>query len=93
MKINDETDLCVAVELVRSCLIVHNLILEVEHAPEDTVEWEWVVEGLEDDAESINSAIEGFEWDEEVWGNFDPGSPREKRAQVQATLFRDLFGI
>jgi hypothetical protein len=93
VKINSKTDLPIAVEFIRSCLIVHNLILEVEHTPEDTAEWEWVIEGLDDEAEGVVDTVESFEWDSEVWGDFNLSSPQEKCVRVQVTLFRDLFEV
>jgi len=93
VRINSENNLLLALEMVRSCLIVHNLILEVEQIPDDIVEWEWGLNGLDEDAEGMAEPVDGFEWDGEVLGDFEPGTPREKRARIQAVLLRELYAM
>jgi hypothetical protein len=85
--------LLLAVETVCSCLIVHNLILEVEQVPDDIVEWEWSLNGLDEYAEGVGEPVDGFEWDSEVFRDFEPGTPQEKRAHIQAVLFQELYAI
>jgi hypothetical protein len=85
--IRSPEDQALAIEMVRICLVLHNLILEVEHAPDDIGEWEWVIEGLDDDMEGL---ADDFGGDDDAYdGVAIDGS--SKRAQVHAVLLQQLY--
>lgn len=92
-RIHSEHTLLLAIEMVRSCLIVHNLILEVEQIPDDILEWEWGLNGLDEDAEGMGEPVDGFEWNGGAIGDFEPGTPQEKRARIQAVLLQELYAM
>jgi len=64
-----------AIEMVRTCLILHNLILDVEHAPDDIGEWEWVIDGLVE--EDVTGDLEV--WEAPHAGDGDPVESKRER--------------
>jgi hypothetical protein len=73
-----------AIEHIRTCLILHNLALDIEHLPDNTSEWDWVIAGGEVDGDGVVLPVEEFLWDGAPVGDVEGG---EKRRMVQAALF------
>jgi hypothetical protein len=74
-----------AIEWVRTCIVLHNLILEVERNQEDM--WEWERRGDNVDAQEV----EGFRWDGAVHASDEVDDAEEKRYQVKYALFAELY--
>lgn len=74
-------------EWIRTCIVLHNLILEVEASLDDL--WEFEHQGDNLDAE----AVEGFEWNGVARNSTNTHSPEEKRSLVQEALFAQLYEL
>jgi hypothetical protein len=72
-------------EWVRTCIVLHNLILEVETTQDDM--WELELQGDNADAHEV----EGFEWNRVARNDVNEISAEEKRSQVQEALFAQLY--
>jgi hypothetical protein len=87
--IRSPQDQALALEMAHICLVLHNLILEVENVPDDVGEWPWVKDGMDDDAKGLAEAVVGF-----GAGCVDAAQiPNgvSKRAHVHAVLFEELY--